>query len=303
MRKILITGSNGFVGQKLLAALRGKPEFQVIAASRSEDKAASPQGFVFERLDITDAAQTSACLHKHRPDVIIHTAAMSLADPCEKNPDECWKINVTGTENILRAAESFKPHFIHLSTDFVFDGMAGPYREEDTPHPVSVYGKSKWASEQAVMKSPFPWAVARTILVYGLLPVMPRPNIITFVKGKLEQGEKINVVSDQFRMPTLAEDLAEGCLEIAARKAEGIFHLSGSEMTSVYDFAVLTTKVFNLNSSLIEPVLTASLNEAAKRPPRTGFHLDKARKILNYRPRTLADGLLMVRNQICPAAS
>lgn len=297
MKKVLITGSNGFIGQKLLASFSGLKEFQPVAVSRGEDKAAFQWQIPFERMDITDPAQVDECFQKYRPDTVIHSAAISQTDRCEKNPEECRKINVNGTENVLRACERVNAHFIFLSTDFVFDGTSGPYREDDSPHPLSVYGKSKWTSEQMIMQSKTAWAVARTILVYGTLPVMPGPNIISFVKNNLEKGQGIKVVCDQFRMPTLAEDLAAGILEIARRKAEGIFHLSGSELVSIYEFAKLTARTFGLNEDLITPVFTESLNETAKRPKRTGFILDKARRVLNYRPHSLSDGLNAVKKQ------
>lgn len=296
MKRVLITGANGFLGQKLLEALASEPGFSVIASTRGS-RPSSRTSFSHEKMDITQAPEVAQCFEKHRPDIVFHTAAMSLADACENDPEACWKTNVIGTELLAESAEKYRSHFIHFSTDFVFDGLAGPYHEEAAPRPVSMYGKSKRASEQVVMKGQMPWAVVRTILVYGLLPLMPRPNIVTFVKNSLEQKKPIRTVSDQFRTPTLAEDLIQGCLAVAKRGAEGIFHLSGPEMTSIHDFSLKIAATFGLDASLISPVLTADLHEKALRPPRTGFILDKAREVLGYAPVSIEEGLRRVKKQ------
>ena len=295
--KLLITGSNGLLGQKLAAALRDRPQHSVIATSLHPNRVLPLKNSSFEILDITQKNDTDSCIAKHRPDVVIHTAAMTLVDACEQDREACWKINVTGTENILRASEKNGAHFIHLSTDFIFDGTDGPYREDAAPHPLNYYGTSKLAAEKLVQESQAPWTILRTILVYGVTPQMARSNIVLFVKNNLEQRKPIRVVEDQFRMPTLAEDLAWACLQAAENKTKGIFNISGNDLVSIYQFANLAAEIFGLDKTLISPVKTAALQEPAKRPPRTGFVLDKASETLHYRPHSLQEGLRLVRDQ------
>ena len=209
--KLLITGSNGLLGQKLIAALRHGPEVELWATSRGMDRSVEPLGDRYRALDITVQGDVDAVIDEAQPDVIIHTAAMTNVDSCELDPAACKLQNVTATEYLAEAAKRHNSHFIFLSTDFIFDGGSGPYREEDKPAPLSIYGQSKLEGEQLVRGSGLArWAIARTIIVYGIAPGLSRSNVVLWAKSALEKGEPIKVVDDQWRMPTLAEDLADG---------------------------------------------------------------------------------------------
>ena len=146
----------------------------------------------------------------------------------------------------------YRPHFIHLSTDFIFDGKQGPLDETALPNPLSFYAKTKLDAEKLVVQSSLKWAIARTVLVYGLVDSMSRSNIVLWVKQSLEQGKRIQVVDDQFRTPTLAEDLADGCIRIAERGAEGIYNISGSEFLNIFDLACRIARYYKLDETLIE---------------------------------------------------
>src|SRR5687767_201046 len=126
-KKILITGSNGLLGQKLVYALRQRKDARLIATSRGENRLKEKTAYIYESLDITDKAQVRNIIAKHQPDCVINTAAMTNVDACETKKEECRLINVTAVENILSSIQKLKSHFIHLSTDFVFDGSNGPY--------------------------------------------------------------------------------------------------------------------------------------------------------------------------------
>ena len=196
--------------------------------------------------------------------------------------------------------EAFEPwgtHLVHLSTDFVFDGQSGPYTEEDVPNPLSVYGHSKADAEQIVSQYAGPWSIVRTVLVYGLAADMSRTNIVLWVKKSLEEGRVIRIVSDQFRTPTLAEDLAEGCCQLALRKAIGIYNISGGEYMSVLEMARRIARYFHLDEKLIEPTTTTALGQPASRPLLSGFLIDKARRDLDYTPHTLEEGIAMILKQ------
>lgn len=297
--RILITGSNGLLGQKLVGALRSDPQVQLIATSRGADRTPEPSGYTYSALDCTDAEAVLAVLHEHRPDAIIHTAAMTNVDACELDPAECRTQNVQAVENLCHAARTIDAHLIHLSTDFIFDGEAGPYSEEDEPRPLSIYGQSKLDAELAVMNAGLRrWAIARTIIVYGIAPGLSRSNVVLWAKSALEIGQPINVVHDQWRMPTLAEDLAEGCIAIAKERAVGIYNLSGPDGMSILELVQRVGKFFGLDTSAVRPIDSASLNQPAKRPPRTGFVLDKARRDLGYSPRGFEAGLAVLRDQL-----
>ncbi|MBA3704568.1 MAG: NAD(P)-dependent oxidoreductase [Bacteroidetes bacterium] len=299
--KILITGSNGLLGQKLVYALIKRKDVQVIATSVGVNRLLKQEGYVYESCDITDKAAVEKTFSKYKPDIVINTAAMTNVDACETKRDECWALNVTAVQYMVDAISSTTPHthLIHLSTDFIFDGEKGSeYIETDIPNPKSYYALSKWESEKVLEKSKIKWAIARTIIVFGIVDNMSRSNIVLWAKDALTKGQKINVVNDQFRSPTLAEDLADGCILIADKKATGIYHLSGPKTYSVLDLVYQVADFWKLDRSLITPSTSTTLNQAAKRPPRTGLNIDKARKELGYRPHSFVEGLAILDEQI-----
>jgi dTDP-4-dehydrorhamnose reductase len=301
MENILITGSNGLLGQKLVYALLKRSDRQVIATSSGENRLIRKEGYIYETLDITDKAAVEKILRKYKPGIIINTAAMTNVDACETRREECWNINVTAVQNFVDVITGLNipTHLIHLSTDFVFDGTKGSeYVETDVPNPLSYYALSKYESEKVLQNSPIKWAIARTIIVYGIVDNMSRSNIVLWAKDALTKGQKINVVDDQFRSPTLAEDLAEGCILIADKDATGIFNLSGKETMSILELVNEVADFWNLDKSLITPSKSDTLNQPAKRPLRTGFILDKAKKELGYNPHSFIEGLKILNKQL-----
>ena len=297
--RILITGSNGLLGQKLVAALRSDQGIKLIATSRGEDRTPEPDGYLYLPLDCADEAAVHRAFDETHPDVVIHTAAMTNVDACELDPVNCHLQNVVATKHLVEAAKNIDAHFIFLSTDFIFDGEAGPYNEEDEPHPLSIYGHSKLDAERIVITSGLSkWAIARTIIVYGVAKGLSRSNVVLWAKNALEKGQQINVVRDQWRMPTLAEDLADGCIRIAKQGATGIYGLSGPDGMSILELVQRVGRFFDLDPSVINPITSASLSQPAKRPPRTGFVLDKARKELGYAPHGFEEGLAILRDQL-----
>jgi dTDP-4-dehydrorhamnose reductase len=297
-KRILVTGSNGLVGTKVVDKLRDRPAVQLIASSRGIDRNEDPQGYVYEDLDVTDFDALKRVFEQHRPTDVIHTAAMTQVDDCELKPDLCEALNVLSVKHLCGLCAEYGSQLVHVSTDFIFDGENGPYAENATPNPLSVYGHSKLRAEQLVLASGIRAGIARTVLVYGTTPSLSRSNIVLWVKSSLDQGKQVNVVQDQFRSPTLAEDLAEGLLQMVFRGATGIWHLSGPEVLSVYDIALSVARFWKLDESLINPIDSATLNQPARRPPRTGFIILKAQTELGYQPHSLMKGLAVVDRQL-----
>lgn len=297
MIKILVTGSNGLLGQKLTQLLDTDPDVQVIATARKKLNYGLTRGS-FEKLDVTQQHEADRVMAITRPDVVVHTAAMTQVDQCETEREQCWLNNVTAVENVVKACENTRAHLIHISTDFIFDGTRGPLTEDEVPHPLSYYGESKLAGEKIVQQSKLKWAILRTVLVYGITKDMSRSNIVLWVKKSLEEGKAINVVDDQWRTPTLAEDLAMGCLLAAKKKVTGIFHISGEEMMTPYDIAIRTADFFKLNKNLIRKTDSTQFRQPAQRPPRTGFIIDKAKRYLGYQPHTFEEGLAQIQSAL-----
>ena len=296
--KILLTGSNGLLGQKLVALLRQQPDVALVATSRGANKLAGLYPDVrFAALDVSDAAQVQQILAREQPTHVIHTAAMTNVDECELNREACWQHNVTAVENLVQACAKQHIHFTHLSTDFIFSGEAGPLAEDALPAPVNFYGESKLAAEQAVQVSTGPWAIARTVLVYGVAHDYGRTNIVLWVRDSLRAGKPIKVVADQWRTPTLAEDLAQGCWLLARSSAQGIYHISGEELLTPHAMALRVADHFGLDAGLIERVDARTFSQPARRPARTGFLIAKAQRDLGYRPHTFAEGIAVVSAQ------
>jgi dTDP-4-dehydrorhamnose reductase len=295
--KVLITGANGLLGQKLVQLYESDESVDVIATARGASR--NPFGtYTYEQMDVTVRGEVDKIISKHSPDVVINTAAMTHVDECELNPEKCQKLNVEAVSNLIEACKKSSSFLIHLSTDFIFDGENGPYKEEDLPNPLSKYAESKLESEKLLEVSEVKHAIVRTMLVYGIVHDMSRSNIILWVKKSLEDKKHIKIVNDQWRTPTLAEDLAKGCALIAEKKAEGVFHISGKEMLSPYDMAIATADFFELDKTLIEEVDGSIFTQPAKRPPKTGFILDKAKRELGYEPVSFKEGLAILKNQL-----
>jgi dTDP-4-dehydrorhamnose reductase len=297
-KKILITGSNGLLGQKLVELLVSKAHIETVATAKGANRLPLNAGYRYIEMDITDPEAVDQVLGTELPNVLIHTAAMTNVDQCEVEKDACWKLNVTATETLVTACAKYQIFLEHVSTDFVFDGTSGPYREEDVPNPVSFYGWSKYAAEKIVISSDVEWAIARTVLVYGIAHDMSRSNIILWVKKSLEEGKAIKVVTDQFRTPTLAEDLASGCFLIADQKAKGIYQISGKDFLTPYEMALGVADYFKLDASLIFPTDASTFTQPARRPPRTGFKLTKSRNVLGYEPHSFMEGIALLAKQI-----
>lgn len=293
--KILITGSNGFIAQHIIKDLLTHTEHFVIGSSYGDDRLNLKDTFPlfnYARLDISNEQEVYSVITFHSPDIIIHTAAIGSPDYCEQHKNECGKINIIGTFNVVKAAEYVGAAIIFTSTDFVFNGKGGPYKEEDNTDPVNYYGQSKVKSEQLIIKNSKNFCIIRLCSVYGNAFSGKARGIITLTKENLEQNKTINVVYDQFRTPTFVEDISTIILKIIEKGSKGLFHISGEEMQTPYDMAMESAAFFKLNKDLIKKVLSTDLKEPAKRPFKTGFIIDKAKKEFDFFPNTLKQGLL-----------
>lgn len=297
MTKILITGANGLLGQKLVKLYEEQDNVQVIATGLGENRNLEGS-YVYHQMDVTSSENVNKLVSQEQPDVVINTAAMTHVDQCELDPDGCRKLNVDAVVHLIDACKESGSFLIHLSTDFIFDGTNGPYKEEDSPNPLSKYAESKLEAEQLLKAGVIKHAVVRTMLVYGVAHDMSRSNIILWVKKNLEEKKHIKVVNDQWRTPTLAEDLAKACALVAHKRAEGTFHVSGSDMLTPYDMAMTTANFFDLDESLIEEVDGSIFTQPAKRPAKTGFILDKAKRELGYKPVSFVEGLAILKSQL-----
>jgi dTDP-4-dehydrorhamnose reductase len=289
--KIIVTGSNGLLGQHLVPKLTSCGH-EVLALGKGPCRVPGHESVSYHDLDLLEFKKVRELISTERPDVLVHSAAMTQVDDCERNRDKCREINVDATENLLEASHPAGSHFIFLSTDFVFDGTKGNYREEDATGPVNWYGKTKCIAEELTKKYPGAWSIARTCLLYGIARYSSRTNIISWIRTSLEKGQRIRVVNDQVRTPTDVNDFAAGIQLILEKKSAGIFHLSGEEVVTPYQLALAAAGLFSLDKSLIEAVDASTFSQPAKRPLKTGFIIEKAQTVLGFSPVSLRSGLL-----------
>lgn len=298
MKTILTTGSNGLLGQKLTAKILSENTVKLVATSKGQNRFPVREGYTYAEMDILNSDQVKKVIEKYRPDAIVHTAAMTNVDTCHEQRALAHALNVTAVQTLVSICEKHHIQFVHLSTDFVFDGADGPYNEDAVPNPVSYYGETKLEGEELIKKSTAHWVILRTILVYGIVADLSRSNIVLWAKSALEKGNPLNIVNDQWRMPTLAEDLADACMLSVERGASGVYHISGKDMMSISQLVARVADFWKLDKSLIHEVSAATLNQAAKRPLKTGFILDKAMTELNYEPHSFEEGLEIVNKQL-----
>lgn len=299
MKKTVITGSNGLLGQKLVKLFLKKPGYEVHALSRGPNRLDNQKGYFYYDVDLLDKDVLLDTLSQIVPDVIVHTAAMTNVDACELHQEECDRMNIEVVANILEYCDKKDVYLVHLSTDFIFDGEKGTiYKEEDEAHPVNHYGSSKWKSELKIRESNVTHAILRTILVYGLVDGNDRSNIVLWVKNSLENKKEIHVVTDQLRMPTYAEDLAEACWLAVEKRAKGVFNVSSNQLMSIYEIALAVADAFGLDKKLINPVRTNALSLPANRPLSTGFDLNKSITEINLPSYSFVDRLQVFKDQL-----
>jgi len=298
VQKILITGSNGLLGQKLVNLFSKLRNYEVFALSRGDNRNETSIKYTYYNIDITDSKRLGELINSLKPHCIVNCAAMTNVDECQKEKEKCDFINVEAVKTLVNCAQENNVHLIQISTDFIFDGVNGPYKEDDEPNPINYYGLSKLKSEDIIINSKIKYTILRTILVFGIVDNMSTNNIVLFVKNALENKQEVTMVDDQYRMPTFVDDLAQACLLSIQNRAYGVFHISSSELLSVYEMAIQIAKVFELDASLINRISTNHLNQFAKRPPKTGFDLEKSKKILNFPQLPFRNRLQAFKNQL-----
>jgi dTDP-4-dehydrorhamnose reductase len=296
-KRVLVVGSNGLLGQKITEFLVRGSAYHITTSSVESTPARSLNSAAYLPMDITSKKDVKHVIHEVEPDVIINCAAMTNVDACETERELAWKLNVEGVEHLIEASRRTDATIVHVSTDYVFDGKAGPYDESARPEPVSYYGKTKLASENALHMSGVKNVIARTMVLYGT-GIGVKPNFALWLIQNLEQGLPVKIVDDQFGNPTLVDDLAQGILSAIELERVGTYHLAGRDIISRYDFALRLAQVFDFDPGLIVPIKTSQLRQPAARPMKSGLITLKAEVELGYRPSTAEQGLMILKSQL-----
>ncbi len=286
--RVLVTGAHGLIGQAVVGHLSGWPEGDLLATGREAEPRATGRSGGYQPLDVTDADAVERAFLDFAPNAVVHCAAESKVEACEADRAAAWAVNVDATALLARLCHQHGARLVFLSTDFLFDGAAGPYAESDRPAPLNHYGRTKLAAENALRTSKLRrWAVVRTSLVFGAGEGVRRLNLATLVARELAAGRPFDAATDQLRTPTYAPDLAEGLGRIVRFGKDGVFHLAGREALSAYDFARRAAEAFGLDAGLVRPTTTAELHPDATRPLRAGLVILRAEAELGFRPRPL----------------
>lgn len=273
------------LGQELVRLMGRKPQYDVLATGRDAEPRFTGGSCGYTRLDITDEKAVERIFDDFEPDVVINAAAMTQVDDCETRREQCWQVNADAVETLATLCREHGTRLVQISTDFVFDGQAGPYREDARPNPVSYYGRSKLAGENNARGAGTDrWAIVRTVLVYGAPDQDTRSNFVTWVRDKLEAGERIRVVTDQWRTPTWVVDLADATERVVRFRKSGVFHISGRDFLTVNAFAHRIAEVAGLDAGLIGQADKTTFSQPAQRPEKTGFIILKAETELGFKP-------------------
>ncbi|MBM4165512.1 MAG: SDR family oxidoreductase [Ignavibacteria bacterium] len=294
-KKILITGSNGLVGQKLAFVFSQSEQYQLLLTSKHE-KSVFGNLLPYRKMNLSVKKEVHSVVNDYLPDVIINAGSYTDVDGCEKEKEQAWLANVVGVEHLISAVKS-ETHIIHYSSDYIFDGKAGPYDETSLPNPISYYGKTKLASENALRMSSHPFTILRTLIVYGT-GINVKTNFALWVIRSLQEKKNIRVVTDQWGNPTLADDLAFAALKIVELERAGVYNIAGENILNRFQFAQTIAEQFQLNTSHIIPIVTSDLKQVAPRPLRSGFITLKAETELSLKLSGVTKGLSVLYHQL-----
>ncbi len=288
--KLLITGASGLYGSKL-AELAENRQHKVYAACNQHE---TTHGIPL-KLDVTDEARVEIEMMTAKPDVVVHAATMTDVDKCELNREFAWKTNVDGTINVAKATKAIGAFLLYISTDYVFDGEKGCYKETDLPSPLSYYAYTKLKAEEQVTDIMGECCIARSSVIYGSNPAAGKVNFALWVLNKLRRKEQATVFVDQWNSPTLNTSLAEMTLEVLERRLTGVYHLSGASRISRYDFASALATTFGFDDSLLVPTRMKDISFPAKRPMDSSLDTSKAEQTLRNTPLKTAEALERLR--------
>ncbi len=291
---ILITGANGMLGEECVKLLSRQHN---IIATDQQDGLTYKSDVTYQILDITDRQAIARITEKYQPETVINCAAFTDVDGSEIQRESAWKVNAGGVENLIAVLQNTPCRLIHISTDYVFDGTAGPYSEEQTPKPINYYGQTKLDSEKIIENSNLPWTIIRTNVLFGNT-TMQKASFVRWVTEKLSRFETISVVNDQYGNPTWSYGLAEAIAKVIENDVRGLYHYAGEDYLNRFEFALKIAEIYGLNPLLIRKTTTRSLHQIAPRPFKAGLICDKIRKVLDVPFYSISESLTRMKGNM-----
>jgi dTDP-4-dehydrorhamnose reductase len=289
--KLLVTGASGQLGTRLCQIAQTKNHKIYSAYSQHKPQYGTPV-----ELNILNQKAQQQLLEKTKPDAVVHAAALTDVDKCELEKELAWKTNVEATTNLARLCKERNTYLLYVSTDYVFNGEKGMYKETDKPAPINHYGLTKLKGEEAVQTLDN-YCIARGSVIYGSTPATGKTNFALWLLDKLKKKEQVKIITDQWNSPTLNVNMAEMMLETLEKRTNGILHLSGATRLSRYEFAQHLAETFNLNPKYITPVTSEHIKWAAKRPKDSSLNTKKAQQTLTNKPLTIHDALQKMKKE------
>jgi len=289
--KLLITGASGLLGTKLCEIALRKNHEVYSAYSQHRPLYGTPV-----KLDILDLKAEQQILDKIKPQGVVHAAALTNVDKCEMEKELAWKTNVEATTNLVRLCKEHDAYLVYVSTDYVFNGEKGTYKEMDDPAPINHYGLTKLKGEEAV-QTLNKYCIVRGSVIYGSTPATGKTNFALWLLDKLRKKEEVKIITDQWNSPTLNVSMAEMILQILEKRVNGIFHLAGATRLSRYEFAEHLAETFNLDPKYIKPVQTEHIKWIAKRPKDSSLDVNKAKRTLAIKPLEIREALEIMKKE------
>jgi dTDP-4-dehydrorhamnose reductase len=295
--KIIVTGASSKTAEAFIRIATVETDYELVLISREPDKLDYDPRHRTYAASVTDVKEIKRICYEEKPDVILNTAAMTDVDACEQERKKCWDANVIAVENLASAAKVLDCHLIAFSTDYIFDGVKGPYPEDGRPDPLSYYGKSKHACENICIGDVNKSTIVRTNVVYGQSSY-GKTDFIQWVAENLKEEKELNIITGQFCNPTLTDDIAYGLIKIIDKVRYGIYNFAGNDWLNRYEIALKIAEVFELNSELIKPMAPVLLKQKATRPERGGLVNLKAETDLGIKFSDLETGMNILKNQL-----
>ena len=285
MKSILITGAYGQLGESCSHYLKNNYKLILSGIAPLNNSI---------KLDITDQQSVNNFLEKNNPDVIINLAAFTDVDKCELEEKKAYEINFNGVKNLCK---NFSGHFIQISTDYVFDGMNGPYNEDDKTNPISIYGKTKLDAENWLIDNHSKSTILRSNVIYSYSQ-KTKASFLKWIVESLIAKKPIEVVNDQWNNPTWTYSITKIINLLIEHEQYGLFHYADKDILNRFQFAQLIAKVFELNDSMISPISTDVLNQQAPRPMKSGLLTKKIESVLEIEPKSVETCLNKIRKQL-----
>ena len=280
--RVLVTGGSGLLGGKLVRVLAERG-FEVVA-TYNRHQPFPLEGVRWVRLDVTDTLRLEDLILKERPGAVVHAAAFTDVDGCERDKAGAWRVNVEATRRVVRASRVVNAYLIYVSTDYVFDGEKGLYVEEDLPNPINYYGFTKLVGEELVKSSDLLYTVVRPSNIFGIGG--GKKGFAEYVVERLSRGEGVSALTDQYLSPTYNGFLAEGIARLLEVRPMGVLHMAG-ERLSRYEFAVRIARRLGVDESLVKPVAMNGITGwVARRPRDSSLDCSRARRLLGWEHNT-----------------